>query len=42
MLKAIVMMVGMIAVGIIVWRLLEKQGYASPPTDDPDDDEAAR
>ena len=22
------------AVGILVWRLLEKQGYATPPTDD--------
>jgi hypothetical protein len=42
MLNMILTTVGMIAVGIIVWRLLEKQGYASPPTDDPEDDETGR
>jgi hypothetical protein len=25
---------GMIAVGWLTWSLLNKQGYASPPTDD--------
>lgn len=34
MLKYIVAIVGMTAVGLLVWRLLEKQGYATPPTDD--------
>ena len=34
MLKAVIAVVGMIAVGLLVWRLLEKQGPASPPTDD--------
>jgi hypothetical protein len=34
MLKMVVAIVGMTAVGIIVWRLLGKQGYATPPTDD--------
>jgi hypothetical protein len=37
MLKAILMTVSMIAVGVLVWRLLERQGHGSPPTDDPDD-----
>ena len=34
MLKAIVAILGMGAVGLIVWRLLERQGPATPPTDD--------
>jgi hypothetical protein len=34
MFKGIVMTIGMIAVGMLVWRMLEKQGPASPPTDD--------
>jgi hypothetical protein len=34
MLKSILMTVGMIAIGVLVWRLLERQGPASPPTDD--------
>ena len=38
LLKTIVAIVGMTAVGLIVWRLLEMQGYATPPTDDEDDD----
>jgi hypothetical protein len=29
--------VSMIAVGVIVWRLLERQGHGSPPTDDSDE-----
>lgn len=33
-LKGILMTLSMIAVGVLVWRLLEKQGYGSPPTDD--------
>lgn len=32
--KTIVAIVGMTAVGLLVWRLLERQGPASPPTDD--------
>jgi len=34
MFNGIVMTIGMVAVGLLVWRLLEKQGPASPPTDD--------
>ena len=34
MIKSIVAILGMVAVGILVWRGLEKQGPASPPTDD--------
>jgi hypothetical protein len=34
MIKGIVAVVGMLAVGLLVWRLLERQGPASPPTDD--------
>jgi len=37
MLKMIAAIVGMTAVGVLVWRLLEKQGYATPPTDDDDE-----
>ena len=37
MLKGVLITVGMIAVGILVWRALDKQGHGSPPTDDPDD-----
>ena len=39
MLESIVAAAGMIAVGILVWRLLERQGSATPPTDDADDTE---
>ena len=34
LLKWIVALVGMTAVGMIVWRLLEWQGPATPPDDD--------
>ena len=37
MLKSILAVMGMIAVGVIVWRLLGRQGYGSPPTDDESD-----
>lgn len=30
------MTISMVAVGLIVWRALERQGYGSPPTDDPE------
>jgi hypothetical protein len=33
-LKAVVAILGMAAVGLLVWRLLERQGPATPPTDD--------
>jgi hypothetical protein len=36
-LKAILVTVGMIAVGVFVWRTLDRQGYGSSPTDDPGD-----
>ncbi len=39
MLKSIVAVMGMIAVGLLVWRLLERQGPATPPTDDPADED---
>ena len=38
MLLSILAVVGMLAVGLTVWRLLERQGPASPPNDDPIDD----
>jgi hypothetical protein len=34
MLKAILMTISMIAIGVLVWRALQRQGYGSPPTDD--------
>ena len=34
LLKWVVAIVGMTAVGMLVWRLLEMQGPATPPTDD--------
>ncbi len=39
MLKSIVAVMGMIAVGLLVWRLLERQGPATPPTDDTTDED---
>jgi len=36
MLKPILMTVGMIVIGIVVWRLIRLQGHATPPTDDHD------
>jgi len=30
----IVITMGMVAVGLLVWRLLQGQGDATPPTDD--------
>lgn len=41
MLKGVLVTLGMIAVGIIVWRALNRQGYGSPP-DDTDRDRADR
>lgn len=35
MLIKIGIVIGMIAVGFIVWKALDRQGYGSPPTDDP-------
>ena len=32
--KAILMTLSMIAVGVLVWRILDRQGHGSPPTDD--------
>ena len=34
MLKGILMILGMLAVGLLVWKLLDRQGFGSPPTDD--------
>jgi hypothetical protein len=28
--------VGMLAIGVLVWRLLQRQGHATPPSDDED------
>ena len=35
MLKGILMVLGMLAVGLLVWKLLDRQGFGSPPSDDP-------
>ncbi len=36
-LKTLVAVVGMVAVGLIVWRLLERQGSTSDDQEDADD-----
>ena len=31
---ALIVSIGMVAVGLLVWRLLASQGHATPPDDD--------
>ncbi len=37
MFKMLIATAGMLAMGWLAWSLLKRQGYASPPTDDGDE-----